>query len=135
MAKRSVYLAKCRTTASQRAHFAIFIPNVICDRHDLATSFKTAPCHGGVIHIVGEPLMSGYAHESKRNYDRVTMHDIQELVFLSYVNEANIFEPTNSTFGREGTPRARLEREARLVNPPPRGQNAELQSTEGVHLL
>jgi hypothetical protein len=67
--------------------------------------------------------MSGYAHEFKRNYDCVTMHDIQELVFLSYVNEANIFEPTNSTFGREGTPRARLEREALLVNPPPRNQN------------
>jgi hypothetical protein len=27
------------------------------------------------------------------------------------------------TFGREAIPRARLEREALVVNPPPRGQN------------
>jgi hypothetical protein len=93
MAKRSVYLTKCRTTASQRAHFAMFIPNVICDRHDIATSFETAPCHGGVIHVVGDPLMSEYAHEFKRNYDCITMLDIQELVFLGYVNEADILEP------------------------------------------
>lgn len=68
MAYRSVYLAKYRGSPSQRAHFAIFIPNSTNDNPDLDKDWKSKPCMGTVIHVVGEPLMKGYSLELVDRY-------------------------------------------------------------------
>ena len=123
MAYRCVYLAKYRTSASQRAHFAIFIPNATDDGRDLTQGFRSTSCTGTIIHVVGEPLMSGYALEFKRNYECSTSHDLQEMVFLGNVDSTNVYDPSSTKPVRETHPRATLEREATTISPPPRGQN------------
>lgn len=126
MAYRSVYLAKHRASGSQRAHFTIFIPNVDGDRETLAHDYGSRPCSGTVIHVVGEPLMAGYALEIKRNHECSTSEDLKELVLLGHVDISHIYGPelkTEIKETKETTPRSTLERYASTVKPPPRGQD------------
>lgn len=58
MASRTVSLIAYRNAATQRAHFAIFIPSAA--NQDLGT----------LIHVIGAP-MAGYQLEFKRNYSLV----------------------------------------------------------------
>ncbi|WVN90131.1 uncharacterized protein L203_105366 [Cryptococcus depauperatus CBS 7841] len=120
---RSIYLAKHRGIASQRAHFALFIPNAADDRKDLSQDFQSTPCSGTVIHVVGEPVMLGYALEFKRNDECSDSRDLREMVFLGHVDSANLYDPPDMMVFKETCARAALEREATMVNPPPRGQN------------
>ncbi|KAG5994854.1 hypothetical protein E4U43_003164 [Claviceps pusilla] len=120
---RSVYLAKSRASPGQRTHFAIFIPNAADENKDLSKDFKTGSPKGTVIHVVGEPVMMGYALEFKRNDERGLCRDMREMVFLGKVDSKDIYDPPFTTPCQEACPRQRLEREAAMVAPPPRGQN------------
>jgi hypothetical protein len=51
------------------------------------------------------------------------MHDIRELVLLGEIEAPHVFDPPTAIFSRDAIPRSRLEREATLIDPPPRGQN------------
>ncbi|KAK3935021.1 hypothetical protein QBC46DRAFT_58986 [Diplogelasinospora grovesii] len=123
MASRSVYLATYRGSASQRAHFAIFIPNAADDSRDLSVDFRSDSTKGTVIHVVGEPVMNGYTLEFKRNYECKDSRDLQKLVRLGTVDAANLYDPPSTKFVKESTPRGTLEREAAKVAPPRGGQN------------
>lgn len=134
MTYRSVYLAKYRGSASQRAHFAIFVPNAADSNKDLSREFRSSSCKGTIIHVVGEPVMNGYALEFKRNYECSTSRDLQEMILLGYVDSATLYNPSYSKFMKENHPRERLEREAAMVPPPPGGQNIRAP-IDGVRTL
>lgn len=121
MSERPVYLAKYNGNASRRAHFALFIPYALDETAALSRGFTAKPCKGTIIHVVGEPVMSGFALQFKRNYDCSTIPDLQELVHLGYVQSAHLFKPADADYVEESTPRAVLEREAARVSPPLRG--------------
>ncbi|KAF7559328.1 hypothetical protein G7046_g4826 [Stylonectria norvegica] len=124
MAQRRVYLAKSRTSTQQRSHFGIFIPNAVHADKDLTNlNFRSSECSGTIIHVVGEPVMAGYALEFKRNYDASRCPELKMLVPLGLVDVGYLYEPVTPEVTREDTPRAVLEREAVRVTPPPRGQN------------
>lgn len=124
MFERAVYLAKSRRASSMRWHFGLVVPDAASNRKDLAQGWRNGACKATVIHVVGEPLMAGYALEIKRNCDLSTYQELQELVPLGYVKSSNLFDPpADGDFVSESTPRAPLEREAAKVPPPPRGQD------------
>ena len=123
MDQRSVYLAKYRGAASQRYHFALFIPNAVIDGRDLTQDFKSASCKGTVIHVVGEPVMSGYKLEIKRDYECANSRDLDALVLLGHVDSSLLYNPPVASFIKEDTPRGALERQIALVPPPKGGQN------------
>lgn len=123
MAYRCVYLAKNRSATTQRAHFALFIPNAAYNGRDLTQGFRLAPCKGTIIHVIGEPVMIGYTLEFKRNYECGTLQDLEEMVFLGNVDSTNVYDPSFPNSVKETHPRATLEREATTISPPPGGQN------------
>jgi hypothetical protein len=125
MPARRVYLAKYRTSRSQRAHFAIFIPNATSDRASLAQDHSKVETSGTVIHVVGEPYVGGYTHEFKRNYRATGSKGLSELIFLGTVDVTNIHESSSTGLIKESTPRGRLEREATAVAAPPRSHDAK----------
>ncbi|OAA45522.1 hypothetical protein NOR_03311 [Metarhizium rileyi] len=57
------------------------------------------------------------------NYECSTSRDLQELVFLGYVDSTNIYDPSYTKFVKETHPRQTLEREAAMITPPPKGQD------------
>ena len=59
-----LYLAKFRMNLSQRAHFAVFIPDVEDAAKD--PNGRSTPCKGILINVVGLP-MAGYTHEFKHH--------------------------------------------------------------------
>lgn len=123
MSTRPLYLAKYRQTTTQRSHFALFTPSHAYNRSTLITDYKSQPTKGTIIHLVGEPLMSGYALQFKRNYECSTDRELSQLVLLGTVGEANVWDGDGGAFHVEDTPRGVLEREAMFVKPPPRGQD------------
>lgn len=123
MSSRSVYLTKYRFAINQRHHFAIFIPNAADDNKDLTRIFKSTPCRGTIINVVGEPVMMGYTLEIKRNYECSTSPDLQEMVPLGFDDPINLYNPPNTLLAKEDLPRATLEHEAARVPPPSKGQN------------
>ncbi|KAM4065821.1 hypothetical protein HRG_012919 [Hirsutella rhossiliensis] len=122
MAPRTIYLAKYRS-GSQRAHFAIFVPNSAGNHIDLEKEFRSVNCPVTVIHVVGEPLMSGFALEIKRNYDGKYSLQLEKVTALGSIDSAHIFEPPNKEVKTESITRCKLEREAAQVPPPPKGQD------------
>jgi len=104
MPTRRVYLAKYRATISQRAHFAIFIPNDASDRASLTQDYRKVKTSGTIIHVVGEPVMNGYVHEFKRNYEASASRELSEVILLGTVDVANIFESSSTTMVKERTP-------------------------------
>ncbi|GJN68192.1 hypothetical protein PLICBS_002235 [Purpureocillium lilacinum] len=89
----SVYLALHPGGPNSRTHFAIFIPHANLADKDLAVpSFKDASCAGTIVQVVGEPLMSGFVLEFKRNFDCSTAHDLRRLALLGNVNTENIYD-------------------------------------------
>ncbi|CAK1358770.1 unnamed protein product [Cercospora beticola] len=123
MPTRSVYLAKYRTSSRERVHFAIFIPNAQHDRKDLSETFKSQQTKGKIIQVIGEPLMSGYILEFKRNYDCSTGPALKILKYLGSVDDTHLFEPESDELVQESTPRSQLEREAQKIPPPRKGQD------------
>ena len=123
MPSRRFYLAKYRTAPSQRAHFAIYIPDEATDTVTLAQDYKTSRTNGTLINVIGEPVMSGYVHQFKRNHELNTAYDLSELILLGTVDAKDVHEPSSTTAVEECTPRGRLEREAVAIAPPSRGQD------------
>ncbi|KAI1362943.1 hypothetical protein F5Y08DRAFT_310726 [Xylaria arbuscula] len=131
MSTRSIYLAKSRVTPSQRAHFAIFIPDISSDRPEASKDFKTTSTIGTKIHVVGEPIIAGFMLEIKRCYECWGEVDLQQLVYLGRVDAANLYDDTSSECRIDTIPRSVLEREASMVAPPPNGQSIRA-SVDGV---
>ncbi|KAF4462112.1 hypothetical protein FALBO_11081 [Fusarium albosuccineum] len=123
MPLRSVYLAKYGGSSTQRAHFALFIPNQDCDRGTMGEDYRSYRSQGTVLHVVGEPIMSGFVFEIKRNYDGQHSKELKQLVLLGHIDLANLYDPTSTTMVKENTARSVVERHAASVPPPPRGQN------------
>ncbi|KAH7313871.1 hypothetical protein B0I35DRAFT_436037 [Stachybotrys elegans] len=123
MSSRSVYLAKYRHTASQRTHFAIFIPNLSLEGRHVGSDFRSMSTQGTIINVVGEPLLAGYTLEIERNYECKEQRDLRELVFLGFIEAGNVFEPENTDHVNGDKPRCTIEEEAARVRPPPRGQD------------
>ncbi|KAI1122737.1 hypothetical protein F5Y10DRAFT_270793 [Nemania abortiva] len=122
MPNRSIYLAKYRGTTNQRAHFAIFIPDIASDRTGVRKDFKTMSTEGTIIHVVGEPVMVGFALEIKRHYECKDDKDLENLVRLGHIDEANLYDSPSSELVKD-VPRGVIEREAGMVPLPPKGQN------------
>ncbi|KAH7195347.1 hypothetical protein DER44DRAFT_536950 [Fusarium oxysporum] len=124
MPVRSLYLAKSGGGANQRSHFALFIPNAEYDRNTVSEDFRSLKAIGTRIHVVGEPLMSGFAFQVHRNYNTQAYADLKSLVFLGKIDDSTLCDsPETETEIREITPRSIIERLAECVTPPPRGQN------------
>jgi hypothetical protein len=120
---RSLYLAKSGGGTNQRSHFALFIPNAEYDRDTISEDFQSQKALGTRIHVVGEPLMSGFAFEVHRNYNTQAYADLKHLVFLGKIDDSILYECPETTEMRENTPRSIIERHAESVTPPPKGQN------------
>ncbi|EXM14371.1 hypothetical protein RAB80_009954 [Fusarium oxysporum f. sp. vasinfectum] len=124
MPVRSLYLAKSGGGANHRSHFALFIPNTEYDRNTVSEDFRSLKAIGTRIHVVGEPLMSGFAFQVHRNYNTQVYADLKSLVFLGKIDDSILCDyPETETEIRETTPRSNIERLAECVTPPPRGQN------------
>ncbi|QGJ00614.1 hypothetical protein CEK26_002058 [Fusarium fujikuroi] len=124
MPARSLYLAKSGGGANQRSHFALFIPNAEYDRDTISEDFRSLKAIGIRIHVVGEPLMSGFAFEVHRNYNTQAYPDLKRLVFLGKIDDSILHEYPETEFEiRENKPRSLIERIAASVPPPPKGQN------------
>lgn len=113
MACRAVYLVKWGGP-SERRHFGILIPRANHNRKNLCADYKTTPTVGTIIHVVGEPIMTGFSQEFRRNFD---------------VEESDIYDPSDEIYLMENTPRSVLETLAMRVIPPSKGQNIREQST------
>ncbi|KAF7195059.1 hypothetical protein HII31_03527 [Pseudocercospora fuligena] len=124
--RRSLYLAKSRISPSQRAHFGIFYPHGNEPDHNLEEAYSSPPCKGTIIHVVGEPLMSGFTLQFKRNCDEASLPDLKELIFLGSTESSQLFFPKDETYIEEDIPRSSIERAATLISPPPKGQNLRL---------
>lgn len=134
---RPVYLALHPGGPNSRTHFAIFIPHANLADKDLAVpTFKDAPCAGTIVQVVGEPLMSGFVLEFKRNFDCSTAHDLRRLALLGNVDTENIYDGDFSGGSPvvDAVPRSRLEMEATRVPPPPKGQDLR-RPIDGVRLF
>ncbi|KAI1014444.1 hypothetical protein LB504_012187 [Fusarium proliferatum] len=124
MPLRSLYLAKCGGGANQRSHFALYIPNAEYDRDTISEDFWSLKAIGTRIHVVGEPLMFGFAFEVHRNYNTQAYPDLKQLVFLGKIDVSILHNyPETEQEIREDTPRSLIERLAESVPPPPKGQN------------
>ncbi|KAF5570135.1 calcium-independent phospholipase A2 [Fusarium phyllophilum] len=133
MPVRSLYLAKSGGGANQRSHFALFIPNAEYDRDTISEDFQSVKAIGTRIHVVGEPLMSGFAFEIHRNYNTKAYPDLKQLVFLGKIDDSLLHEyPKAEPEIRENTARSLIERVAESVAPPPKGQNLRAP-VDGVH--
>ncbi|KAM0347343.1 hypothetical protein ACHAPU_004863 [Fusarium lateritium] len=122
MPYRSVYLAKSFTGKTQRSHFAIFIPEEPYDRQTVSKDFHKHPTSGTIIQVVGEPVMTGYSLEIKKNYECSTSEDLKFLVRIGHVHSKNVYKP-GDTDTMEYIARDLLEQYASRIPPPPRGQN------------
>ncbi|KAF5588637.1 calcium-independent phospholipase A2-gamma [Fusarium pseudoanthophilum] len=124
MPVRSLYLAKSGGGTNQRSHFALFIPNAEHDRDTISEDFHSVKAIGTRIHVVGEPLMSGFAFEVHRNYNTQAYPDLKQLVFLGKIDGSILHNyPETEPEIRENTARSLLERVAESVTPPPKGQD------------
>ncbi|RBA22458.1 hypothetical protein FPRO05_00805 [Fusarium proliferatum] len=124
MPARSLYLAKSGGGVNQRSHFALFIPNAEYDRDTISEDFRSFRAIGTRIHVVGEPLMSGFAFEVNRNYSTQAYQDLKQLVFLGKIDDSIHHNyPETECEIRENTARSLIERVAESVPPPPKGQD------------
>lgn len=133
MVYRTAYLAVYSRGPRQRAHFSIFIPDESANARDLSNDTSPEPAMGTVIHVVGEPVMSGYALEFKRNYNCKGSRELQKMLSLGYVDGNDVTNFSTSGFSRDSIPRSTLERVAAQVPPPPGGQNVRAP-IDGVSL-
>ncbi|KAF5689863.1 hypothetical protein FDENT_4177 [Fusarium denticulatum] len=124
MPARSLYLAKSGGGANQRSHFALFIPNAEYDRDTISEDFRSLKAVGTRIHVVGEPLMSGFAFEIHRSYNTQAYSDLKQLVFLGKIDDSVLHNyPETESEIRENIARSLFERVAESLNPPPSGQD------------
>ncbi|RKL34126.1 hypothetical protein BFJ72_g9613 [Fusarium proliferatum] len=124
MSSRSLYLAKSGGGVNQRSHFALFIPNAEYDRDTISEDFRSLKAIGTRIHVVGEPLMSGFVFEVHRNYNTQAYLDLKQLVILGKIDDPILYNyPETEPEIRENTAKGTIERVAKSVTPPPKGQD------------
>ncbi|KAK3709395.1 hypothetical protein LTR37_010956 [Vermiconidia calcicola] len=120
MSSYVLYLAKFRFASSQRAHFAVFIPNH-GDGDEDSNDVSVRPV-GTLINVVGT-AMTGYVLETKRNHDCRASADFETCVRLGTVQS----KPTNArpkgTASHEGELLERLEEVAGRLPPPRKSEN------------
>jgi hypothetical protein len=79
---------------------------------------------GTIIHVVGEPLMAGYALERKRRFDGQNDLELKKLIHLGSIDHANVYTDSSlESMIRDHVPKSLIERLAASTPPPPRGQN------------
>lgn len=89
MSWHPIYLAKYRLSPFQRAHFAIFIPNLEdASKHP---NDRSTLCKGTLINVVGAP-MAGYIYEFKRDHCCAESKDLEKLVQIGALQARAIAE-------------------------------------------
>jgi hypothetical protein len=110
MATRSIQLVRYREASSQRAHFAIFVPDV------------GIPGQGTLIHVVGSP-MTGYSLEFKRQYNLEATNRRHDTVTIAQVPAQHVAILPDANLSRPDLPRTNLEQVACEIQPPGPSQN------------
>ena len=120
MASRPIWLAKFRSTALQRAHFALFVPSDAYIEQDPNDRIK--PCVGTLIHVVGLP-MAGFRHEFKRNYDISQTTRLEKMVRIGWLESKLVYDPETQVVTVEDTARGQLDNEATKLPAPGKSKN------------
>ncbi|KAM5441476.1 hypothetical protein MferCBS31731_003547 [Microsporum ferrugineum] len=103
MAPRNIALIAFRNAATQRAHFAIFIPS--------ATDQDT----GTLIHVVGAP-MAGYQLAFKRNYSIVSTNQQYTRHEIGRIDSRYIVDAADDLRVIDSTPKGAVEIAARFAH-------------------
>ncbi|KAG5290135.1 hypothetical protein I7I48_09664 [Histoplasma ohiense] len=109
-APRTVSLILYRNAATQRAHFAIFIPSA------------TNQGLGTLIHVIGAP-MAGYQLEFKRNYSHALTQQPHTRYEIGQIDSQYIVDAANDAPSKDSTPKGAVELAAGQVPPPGISQN------------
>lgn len=110
MAPRTVSLIAYRNAATQRAHFAIFIPS------------PTNQDIGTLIHVIGAP-MAGYQLEFNRNYSLVLTQQPHTRHVIGQIDSQYIVDAADDAKSKDSTPKGAVELAASQVSPPGISQN------------
>lgn len=116
MASVPIYLAISRCASTQRAHFAVFIPNEADAEKD--PNDEQVECTGTLIHIVGTS-MNGFSHELQHNLNHGLSQTSRTMVKLGTFEVADVNGPPSEDFNPDNIARRTLESVA-LQLPPPR---------------
>ncbi|RJE22376.1 hypothetical protein PHISCL_05279 [Aspergillus sclerotialis] len=110
MAPCTISLISSRTTSTQRAHFAIFVPS--------ASDSDT----GTLIHVFGAPMV-GYKLEFKRNYPIAMIREPYTRHQIGQIDTQYIADTSDSVQRDDSIPRGIIELVASQVPPPRISQN------------
>ncbi|BAE65154.1 unnamed protein product [Aspergillus oryzae] len=105
MAPRTIYLISTRSSKTQRAHFAIWVPSA------------QQPTSGSLINVVGAPMI-GFAHEFKRCYEPAGSTEPYEIWPIGEVDSAHIFDWPEGGCNIRTDPKGDLEIAAAQVPAP-----------------
>ncbi|KAF4186857.1 hypothetical protein CNMCM7927_005097 [Aspergillus lentulus] len=105
MSPRTIYLLSLRQAASQRAHFAIFVPSAI------------NPRKGSLINVVGAP-MTGFSHQFERGYDPDIAQQDHEMWPIGEVDSSHIVDWPDDVRAIHIDPRGDMELAACRVPAP-----------------
>ncbi|KAK6810876.1 hypothetical protein RU639_013329 [Aspergillus parasiticus] len=105
MAPRTIYLNSTRSSKTQRAHFAIWVPSA------------QQPTSGSLINVVGAPMI-GFAHEFKRCYEPAKSTEPYEMWPIGEVDSAHIFDWPEGGCSIRTDPKGDLEIAAAQVPAP-----------------
>ena len=104
------------------------------ERPTISEDYTAMPTTGTILHVIGEPLMAGYAFEIKRNYECSLSNELKKLVQLGYVETSNIYDLLSSDFVKEYRARSEIEHQAAMIPPPPRGPDLRAP-IDGVSII
>ncbi|QSS66056.1 hypothetical protein I7I51_06907 [Histoplasma capsulatum] len=112
MAPRNVSLIAYRNAASQRAHFAIFVPTA------------SDQDRGTMIHVVGAP-MAGYRLEFKRNYAINLTLQLYTRLAIGQIDSQHIVPDSDpqAPLVTDSSPKCAIEVAATQIPPPAISQN------------
>ncbi|KJK61349.1 hypothetical protein P875_00042401 [Aspergillus parasiticus SU-1] len=105
MAPRTIYLNSTRSSKTQRAHFAIWVPSA------------QQPTSGSLINVVGAPMI-GFAHEFKRCYEPAKSTEPYEMWPIGEVDSVHIFDWPEGGCSIRTDPKGDLEIAAAQVPAP-----------------
>lgn len=117
MPDHPIYLAKYRLSSTQRAYFAIFIPNLADATKD--PDDRSASCKGTLINVVGAP-MAGYVHEIKRGHCWNESNDLEK---LDQIGNIQTNKPLSRDFRDDDTIAKAFETVALQLRAPGRSEN------------
>jgi hypothetical protein len=110
MTPRTIYLLSLRQAASQRAHFAIFVPSAI------------NPQKGSLINVVGAP-MTGFSHQFERGYDPDIAQQDYEMWPIGEVDSSHIADWPDDVRAIHTDPKGDMEIAACQVPAPGLSEN------------